>query len=99
MPTPGDTHDLMLARLEFERAERARFDDEKKALGAQKALLVKENEGKKKKLEELEKRLDGFMDGARDIQLKIHEADDAARAKEEAGEAGAEAEGAMVTAE
>ena len=83
MPAPSDAHDLMLARLEFEKAERARFDDEKRAFGAQKALLVKENEAKKKKLEELEKQLDAFVASARAIQTKIHEADDAAGGKEE----------------
>lgn len=82
----------MLARLEFERAERARFDEDKKALGAQKTLLVKENEAKKRKLEELEKQLDAFVASARAIQTKIHEADDAARGKEEATATGAEVE-------
>lgn len=73
----------MLARLEFEKAERARCDEAKKALGAHKALLVKENEAKKRKLEELEKQLDAFVASARAIQTKIHEADGAAGGKEE----------------
>lgn len=38
-----------------------RFDDEKKELGVRKAKLVKENEVKKARLEELEKQVDDFI--------------------------------------
>lgn len=49
-----------------------RFDEEKKELGARKALLVKENEVKKKQLEDLEKQVDDFVAAAKAIQAKMH---------------------------
>lgn len=38
-----------------------RLDEEKKELGAQKTKLVRENEVKKARLEDLEKQLDDFV--------------------------------------
>ncbi|KPV76342.1 uncharacterized protein RHOBADRAFT_42672 [Rhodotorula graminis WP1] len=76
LPT-GDTqesaHELMLARLAFELAERKRFEDERKELGAAKAKLVKENEVKKARLEDLEKQLTDFVESAKGIQAKMQE--------------------------
>lgn len=96
VPLPEDEHELMLARLDFELAERKRYrlyldnlsrrrtaadecdsyDEEKKALGTNKAKLIKDNEIKKNNLEELEKKLDGFVEEARSIQAKLHEGDE-----------------------
>jgi THO complex subunit 5 len=82
-PVPEDPHELMLARLQFELAERQRwvinsysmtlgvwltlsgpfrrFEDERKELGARKTALLKTNQAKKTKLEELEKQVDDFV--------------------------------------
>ncbi|GAA5873277.1 hypothetical protein JCM1840_000016 [Sporobolomyces johnsonii] len=78
LPLPeGDTeesaHELMLTRLAFELAERKRFEEERKTLGVQKAKLVKENEVKKARLEDLEKQLTDFVEKARGIQAKMNE--------------------------
>ncbi|GAA5954546.1 hypothetical protein JCM21900_005984 [Sporobolomyces salmonicolor] len=78
LPLPeGDTeesaHELMLTRLAFELAERKRFEEERKTLGMQKAKLVKENEVKKARLEDLEKQLTEFVEKARGIQAKMNE--------------------------
>ncbi|BGP38611.1 hypothetical protein JCM10450v2_002560 [Rhodotorula kratochvilovae] len=78
VPLPeGDTqesaHELMLARLAFELAERKRFEEERKELGHVKAKLVKENEVKKARLEELEKQLTDFVEKAKSIQSKMQE--------------------------
>ncbi|ORY82408.1 Fms-interacting protein-domain-containing protein [Leucosporidium creatinivorum] len=61
VPVPEDPHELMLARLQFELAERQRFEDERKELGTRKAALLKTNQAKKTKLEELEKQVDDFV--------------------------------------
>ncbi|GAA5826411.1 hypothetical protein JCM10212_001284 [Sporobolomyces blumeae] len=66
-------HALMLARLAFELAERKRFEEERKSLGTEKAKLVKENQQKKNRLEQLEKQLTEFVDLAKGIQAKMHE--------------------------
>lgn len=78
MPAAGshDAHDVMLARLEYELAERQRFDDEKKLLGLRKLQLVKENEKKKASLDEIEARLDGQVASARELQVAMHEAEE-----------------------
>ncbi|GAA5937915.1 hypothetical protein JCM10213_001932 [Rhodosporidiobolus nylandii] len=78
LPLPeGDTeesaHDLMLARLAFELAERKRFERERKELGVAKAKLIKENEVKKARLEDLEKQLTEFVEKAKGIQAKMQE--------------------------
>ncbi|GAA5821259.1 hypothetical protein JCM11251_004539 [Rhodosporidiobolus azoricus] len=78
VPLPaGDTeesaHELMLARLAFELAERKRFEEERKSLGAAKAKLIKENEVKKARLEDLEKELSQFVEKAKSIQNKMQE--------------------------
>ncbi|POY72623.1 hypothetical protein BMF94_4451 [Rhodotorula taiwanensis] len=67
------THELMLARLAFELAERKRFEEERKELGAIKAKLVKENEVKKARLEELEKELTEFVGKGKGIQAKMQD--------------------------
>ncbi|GAA5884590.1 hypothetical protein JCM6882_005310 [Rhodosporidiobolus microsporus] len=76
LPT-GETeelvHELMLARLAFELAERKRFEEERKTLGAAKAKLIKENEVKKARLEDLEKQLTEFVEKAKGIQNKMQE--------------------------
>ncbi|KAK4050168.1 hypothetical protein OIV83_003739 [Microbotryomycetes sp. JL201] len=72
-PLPQDPHELMLIRLNFELAERRRFDAEKKELGQSKSKLVKENDIKKAKLEALEKQVDEFVKAAKAIQAKMHE--------------------------
>ncbi|GAA5855557.1 hypothetical protein JCM8547_007889 [Rhodosporidiobolus lusitaniae] len=73
----GDTeesaHELMLARLAFELAERKRFEEERKELGAVKAKLIMENEVKKARLEDLEKQLHEFVEKAKGIQAKMQE--------------------------
>ncbi|GAA5832628.1 hypothetical protein JCM3766R1_004270 [Sporobolomyces carnicolor] len=78
VPLPeGDSeeqlHKLMLARLAFELAERKRFEDERKSLGLEKAKLIKENQVKKARLEELEKQLTEFVERAKGIQNKMNE--------------------------
>ncbi|GAA5882022.1 hypothetical protein JCM3774_003248 [Rhodotorula dairenensis] len=78
VPLPeGDSdeaaHRLMLARLAFELAERERFEEERKQLGAVKAKLVKENEVKKARLEELEKQLTEFVEKGKGIQAKMQD--------------------------
>ncbi|KAG0667625.1 hypothetical protein C6P46_000162 [Rhodotorula mucilaginosa] len=78
VPLPeGDSdeaaHRLMLARLAFELAERKRFEEERKELGAVKAKLVKENEVKKARLEELEQQLTDFVNKAKGIQAKMQD--------------------------
>ncbi|GAA6020414.1 hypothetical protein JCM11491_000235 [Sporobolomyces phaffii] len=78
LPLPeGDSeeqvHELMLARLAFELAERKRFEEERKSLGVEKAKLIKENQVKKARLEELEKQLTEFVDRAKGIQTKMNE--------------------------
>ncbi|GAA5881524.1 hypothetical protein JCM16303_005691 [Sporobolomyces ruberrimus] len=78
LPLPeGDSeeeqHQLMLTRLAFELAERKRFEEERKTLGLEKAKLVKENQVKKARLEELEKQLTEFVDRAKGIQTKMNE--------------------------
>ncbi|GAA5975504.1 hypothetical protein JCM5350_002634 [Sporobolomyces pararoseus] len=57
-----EQHNLMLARLAFELAERKRFEEERKTLGVEKAKLIKENQVKKARLEELEKQLTEFVE-------------------------------------
>ncbi|KAM0788125.1 hypothetical protein ACM66B_001290 [Microbotryomycetes sp. NB124-2] len=73
VPLPQDSHELMLTRLNFELAERQRFDAEKKELGQSKAKLVKENDIKKANLEALERQVDNFVQAAKAIQAKMHE--------------------------
>ncbi|GAA5903435.1 uncharacterized protein JCM6883_005003 [Sporobolomyces salmoneus] len=68
-----ELHKLMLARLAFELAERKRFEEERKTLGTEKAKLIKENQVKKSRLEELEKQLTEFVDRAKGIQTKMNE--------------------------
>ncbi|KAM0750199.1 hypothetical protein T439DRAFT_326152 [Meredithblackwellia eburnea MCA 4105] len=72
-PLPEDEHELMLLRLKFELQERIRFDEEKKQLGVEKQKLVKENEVKKNRLEDLEARLQEFVKSARAIQDRMVE--------------------------
>ncbi|GAA5823848.1 hypothetical protein JCM5353_006380 [Sporobolomyces roseus] len=71
--TEEELHKLMLVRLAFELAERKRFEEERKTLGSEKAKLVKENQVKKARLEELEKQLTEFVDRAKGIQSKMNE--------------------------
>ncbi|GAA6002249.1 hypothetical protein JCM10207_003146 [Rhodosporidiobolus poonsookiae] len=71
--TEESAHELMLARLAFELAERKRFEEERKELGLTKAKLVKENEVKKARLEDLEKQLSDFVEKAKGIQTKMQE--------------------------
>ncbi|GAA5967257.1 hypothetical protein JCM11641_000492 [Rhodosporidiobolus odoratus] len=78
LPLPeGDTeqamHELMLVRLAFELAERKRFEEERKELGVIKAKLIKDNEVKKARLEDLEKELTEFVEKAKGIQAKMQE--------------------------
>ncbi|GAA6004694.1 uncharacterized protein JCM10292_002481 [Rhodotorula paludigena] len=78
VPLPEGTseqsaHELMLARLAFELVERKRFEEERKELGLVKAKLVKENEVKKARLEDLEKQLTDFVEKAKGIQAKMQE--------------------------
>ncbi|KAK4047780.1 hypothetical protein OIO90_006079 [Microbotryomycetes sp. JL221] len=73
VPLPEDAHELMLARLAFELAERTRFDREKKELGASKSKLVKDNNVKKAKLEGLEAQVEDFVNAAKAIQSKMHD--------------------------
>ncbi|BGO90305.1 hypothetical protein NBRC10512_004122 [Rhodotorula toruloides] len=78
VPLPeGDSqeaaHALMLARLAFELEERKRFEEERKELGAVKAKLVKENQVKKARLEDLEKQLTEFVEKAKSIQAKMQD--------------------------
>ncbi|GAA5934961.1 uncharacterized protein JCM15063_003114 [Sporobolomyces koalae] len=68
-----DLHELMLKRLAFELAERKRFEEERKSLGLEKAKLIKENQVKKSRLEELEKQLTEFVSLAKGIQNKMNE--------------------------
>ncbi|KAL8276853.1 hypothetical protein RQP46_010784 [Phenoliferia psychrophenolica] len=78
VPLPTDPHELQLVRLNHELAERQRLDEEKKELGARKGKLVKENEVKKQRLEELEKQLEAFvvarlLVNAKSIQTKMND--------------------------
>ncbi|EGG08057.1 uncharacterized protein MELLADRAFT_71565 [Melampsora larici-populina 98AG31] len=70
-PVPSDSHELMLARLRYELAERKRFEGEKKELLQRKVKLSKDNDEKKAKLDELEKQLDQFVISTKEIQAKM----------------------------
>ncbi|KAG0146903.1 hypothetical protein CROQUDRAFT_656700 [Cronartium quercuum f. sp. fusiforme G11] len=70
-PVPSDPHELMLARLKYELAERKRFEGEKKELLQRKLKLSKDNDEKKAKLDELEKQLDQFVISTKEIQAKM----------------------------
>ncbi|SGY50708.1 BQ5605_C001g00917 [Microbotryum silenes-dioicae] len=67
-----DPHQLMLTRLQNEHNERKRLDRDKKELSAVKAALVKENERKKARLDQLEQRLELFVKSAKTIQTTMH---------------------------
>ncbi|SCV71235.1 BQ2448_2823 [Microbotryum intermedium] len=67
-----DPHQLMLTRLKNEYNQRKRLDRDKKELSAVKAALVKENERKKARLDQLEQRLELFVKSAKTIQTTMH---------------------------
>ncbi|KAK4703406.1 THO complex subunit 5, partial [Phenoliferia sp. Uapishka_3] len=72
-PLPTDPHELLLARLAHELEERKRLDVEKKELGVEKGMLVKENEVKKGRLDELERQLEEFVKSAKLIATKMED--------------------------
>ncbi|GAA6038872.1 hypothetical protein JCM8097_000545 [Rhodosporidiobolus ruineniae] len=69
--TVESAHELMLVRLAFELTERKRFEEERKELGVAKAKLIKENEVKKARLEDLEKQVTEFVEKAKGIHAKM----------------------------
>jgi hypothetical protein len=61
-------HDLMIARIEHERAEREALEAKRQALLRKKQSLIADNKKRREDLASLDKDLDRFIDAARPIE-------------------------------
>jgi len=68
-------HDLMIARINDERAQRMALEDQRQVLIKKKQSLVAENKKKKDELDALDREIEKFVNGA-DAVRKVFEARD-----------------------